>query len=222
MMQEARSFGNDLWEVACCPSGVHPLGWGPGAPSIRTKARHCVRRRGEQETGEGAGVAEGSGRMVSWALGLGHSQGDSGWHRPRGHEQRRPWAALTPHAPRLSHSLADCLHPASQALGLPDAQASGLTRPGCVAWRPACASRPPAPVTAALFSTLPLSVFPSWKWSHPHHSLPCPLIFRIRSSRRQSPHLHGPNHLHPHPIGRTQRHLHGAPTSSLGTGPRWR
>lgn len=30
MMQEARSFGNDLWEVACCPSGVHPLGWGPG------------------------------------------------------------------------------------------------------------------------------------------------------------------------------------------------
>lgn len=30
MMQEARSFENDLWEVACCPSGVHPLGWGPG------------------------------------------------------------------------------------------------------------------------------------------------------------------------------------------------
>ena len=107
------------------------------------------------------------------------------------------------------------------ALRLPDAQASGLTRLGCVAWHPTCASSPPAPVTAALFSTLPLSVFPSWKWSHPHHSLPCPLIFQIRSSRRQSPHL-GPNHLHLHPIGGTQRHLHGAPTSSLGTGPRWR
>lgn len=85
-------------------------------------------------------MAEGSGWRVSWALGLGHSQEDGGWHRPRGHEQRRPWAALTPHAPRLTHSPAGCLHPASQALGLPDAQASGLTRPGCVTWSPAWAS----------------------------------------------------------------------------------
>ena len=47
---------------------------------------------------------------------------------------------------------------------------------------PACASSPPAPVTATLSCTLPLSVFLSRKWSHPHRS--CPLIFQIQSSRR--------------------------------------
>lgn len=70
-------------------------------------------------------MAEGSGLRVSWALRLGHSQG---WHR-----NVQASAALTPRAPRPTHSRADCLHPASQALRLPDTQASGLTGAQCAA-----------------------------------------------------------------------------------------
>lgn len=44
------------------------LGWGLVALSIRTKSRRM---------GRGPGVAEGSGLRVSWARGLGHSQGKS-------------------------------------------------------------------------------------------------------------------------------------------------
>ena len=34
MAQEARPFGDDLWEVACCSSGVRPQGGGGGAAGV--------------------------------------------------------------------------------------------------------------------------------------------------------------------------------------------
>lgn len=211
-------FPEDLRVTPCSGGrGLRPSEQRPVTASGGAESRRMGRGRAWQRVQGGGFRAEGQLGPRAGAQPSGQRMAQA----PGPRKQLRPWAALTPHAPRLTHSPADCLHPASQALGLPDAQASGLIRPGCVAWRPACASSPPAPVTAALFSTLPLSVFPSWKWSHPHHSLPCPLIFQIQSSRRQSPHLHGPSQPHPHPVGGTQGHLHGAPTSSLGTGPRW-
>lgn len=171
------------------------LGWGPVASFLRTKAHHRVQRGGEQEDGRGVGVAEGSGLRVSWALGLGHSQGDS----ERMAQERAGLGC--PHPSRPAAHTQPCRLPAPR---LPGPQTPGRSS---LRTHPACASSPPAPVTATLSCTLPLSVFLSWKWSHPHRScsshLPNPVIEEVVTAP------HGLNHLpalslHLHSVGRTQ------------------